>query len=224
MMKDIEIITTGDGSNSLLNITLNETYHSKHGAVQESDHVFIKNGLSYFLKKTPIAGTNILEIGFGTGLNALLTLQHIQGMERHVHYTTLETNPLEENLWSQLNYGFNDRQSNFEKIHQASWTSDEAITSNFILRKIKESVQEATLNKLQYHIIYFDAFGPNKQPDMWTLDVLRKVVVSMAIDSVFVTYCARGQLKRDLRELGLFVESLEGPPGKKEMIRALKQQ
>jgi tRNA U34 5-methylaminomethyl-2-thiouridine-forming methyltransferase MnmC len=223
-MSDIEIIVTSDGSNSLLNRSLNETYHSTHGALQESNHVFIKNGLNYFIENNDVSPVNILEIGFGTGLNTLLTLQQVGGLKRVIHYTTIETNPLEESLWSQLNYGSADDQkrTDFIKIHKAQWETDEAIISNFIIRKRKISLLEVDLITSDYHIIYYDAFAPNKQPSMWTMDVLKKVVDSMSEHGVFVTYCAKGQLKRDLMSLGLQVETLPGPPGKKEMVRAIK--
>jgi tRNA U34 5-methylaminomethyl-2-thiouridine-forming methyltransferase MnmC len=223
-MSEIEIIVTNDGSNSLLNKSLNETYHSKHGAVQESHHVFIKNGLNYFIERNDVSPVTILEVGFGTGLNALLTLQQTYGLEQVVHYTTIETDPLNEDLWDQLNYGSADdhQRSDFIKIHKAQWETDEAITSKFIIQKKRISLQEVELTASNYHIIYYDAFAPNKQPSMWTMDVLKKIVESMSDRGIFVTYCAKGQLKRDLVSLGLHVETLPGPPGKKEMIRATK--
>jgi len=223
-MSDIEIIVTSDGSNSLLNKSLNETYHSTHGALQESRHVFIKNGLNYFIEHSETSHINILEVGFGTGLNALLTLQQMDATDRFIHYTTIETNPLGEDLWSQLNYGSDDFQhrADFIKIHKAPWEIDEPMNSNFVIQKRNTSLQAIELGSSNYHIIYYDAFAPNKQPSMWTVDMLKKVVDSMSDRGVFVTYCAKGQLKRDLKSLGLHVETLPGPPGKKEMIRAIK--
>ena len=222
-MSDIEIIITGDGSNSLFNKSLNETYHSTHGALQESNHVFIKNGLHYFFENNDVSQVNILEVGFGTGLNALLTLQQAETLGRSIHYTTIETNPLGVDVWSQLNYGSNDYQHDqFNRIHQAKWEKDESIDANFTILKRKISLQYVELAGSNYHIIYYDAFAPNKQPSMWTVDVLSKVVETMAERAVFVTYCAKGQLKRDLASLGLRVETLQGPPGKKEMVRGIR--
>lgn len=224
-MSDIEIIVTGDGSHSLRNKSLNETYHSTHGALQESNHVFIKNGLNYFIEYSETSPVNILEIGFGTGLNALVTLQQMENLDRVIHYTTIESNPLEEDLLSQLNYGSaaDHHRAMFLKIHKAQWEKGEAILSNFIIHKRKTSLQEVGLSSSNYHVVYYDAFAPSKQPSMWTIDVLKKVVDSMTDHGVFVTYCAKGQLKRDLRDAGLAVETLPGPPGKREMVRGTKQ-
>lgn len=223
-MQDIEIIITGDGSSSLLNTFLNETYHSRHGAIQESIHVFINQGLKYFLNESQVDKIKILEVGFGTGLNCLLTLEHILNTKKEIHYTTLEAYPLDQSIWTQLNYseGLTERQNYFNNIHNVAWETDQIITSNFSLKKQKGRIQEIDLPSNYYHIIYFDAFAPNKQPEMWNLDLLTKIARSLTDNGVFVTYCAKGQLKRDLRSLNLSVETLPGPPGKMEMIRALK--
>ncbi|SKC76889.1 tRNA (5-methylaminomethyl-2-thiouridine)(34)-methyltransferase MnmD [Ohtaekwangia koreensis] len=219
----IEIITTSDGSHSLLNTELDETYHSRHGAVQESIHVFIKEGLDYFLRRQNATDIAILEVGFGTGLNALLTLQRAQEIPNSIHYTSLETYPIPEEIWSKLNYidsvGLKEK---FDQLHQAPWNSATYILPNFELQKRNVTLQQADLST-GFDLIYFDAFAPNKQPEMWEIDVLKKVVDAMKIDGVFVTYCAKGQLKRDLKSLGLVVETLAGPPGKKEMVRGVKK-
>ncbi len=219
----IEIITTSDGSHSLLNTALNETYHSKHGALQESVHVFIKEGLDYFLQGKSQKNISILEIGFGTGLNALLTLQRALELPNNIYYTSLETFPVPEEIWSRLNYidsvGLKEK---FNQLHEAAWNEEVSITSNFNLRKLKTSLQQINFFS-EFDLIYFDAFAPNKQPEMWEIEVLQKVVDAMRTNGVFVTYCAKGQLKRDLKSLGLEVETLPGPPGKKEMVRAVKK-
>jgi tRNA U34 5-methylaminomethyl-2-thiouridine-forming methyltransferase MnmC len=219
----IEIITTSDGSHSLLNTELDETYHSRHGAVQESIHVFIKEGLDYFLQRKDATDIAILEVGFGTGLNALLTLQRAQEFSNSIHYTSLETYPIPEEIWSKLNYidsvGLKEK---FDQLHQAPWNSAVYILPNFELQKQNVTLQQADLST-GFDLIYFDAFAPNKQPEMWEIDVLKKVVDAMKVDGVFVTYCAKGQLKRDLKSLGLIVETLAGPPGKKEMVRGVKK-
>jgi tRNA U34 5-methylaminomethyl-2-thiouridine-forming methyltransferase MnmC len=219
----IEIFTTSDGSHSLLNTDLNETYHSTHGAIRESVHVFINKGFDFVIEKTGAKEIHILEIGFGTGLNALLTLQKVLNSEVKVFYTTIEAFPLGEEVWARLNYADTLQMSvYFKKIHNAPWSQWEEIIPNFQLFKINDALQHALFPETKYGLIYFDAFAPSKQPEMWELDVLQKVTDLLERHGVFVTYCAKGQLKRDLKSLGLEVETLEGPPGKKEMVRAVR--
>lgn len=217
----IQIITTADGSHSLLNTDLDETYHSRHGALQESAYVFIKMGFDFFIEQHKPEGINILEIGFGTGLNAWLTLQRTKQTGVIVNYTSLETYPLDKSIWSKLNYAETDKTS-FEKLHKAEWNKAVNIHQNFQLHKINNSLQNYSLSTIQSHIIYYDAFAPNKQPELWELPMLKKVCDTLLPGAVFVTYCAKGQLKRDLKSLGLQVENLPGPPGKREMLRGVK--
>ena len=223
-MSDIEIITTSDGSHSIRNTTMDETYHSVHGAVQESVHVFVRNGLMYFQNNLP--EIRILEIGFGTGLNALLTVKHVLESKLHVHYTTWEAHPLDAGTIRQLNYpkiiDVPGAASLFQKLHEASWTKEETIVNNFVLKKQLGRFQDTSLEEEQFDLVYFDAFAPAKQPELWEISILKKIEQSMKPGGVFVTYCAKGQLKRDLKSLGLRVETLPGPPGKKEMVRAVK--
>ena len=225
-MSDIEIITTSDGSHSLRNKELNETYHSIHGAVQESVHVFIKNGLMFFEDENHPSEIRILEVGFGTGLNALLTLKHGLGSKLQFHYTSLEADPITEETILQLNYpeilNFAEGTILFQKLHSAGWTQADSVLKNFVLKKQLGRLQDVALGDEQFDLVYFDAFAPAKQPELWELGMLKKVEQSMKPGGVFVTYCAKGQLKRDLRLLGLRVQTLPGPPGKKEMVRALK--
>ena len=221
-MSQIKIITTSDGSHSLLNEKLNETYHSVHGAIQESSHVFIQRGLEFYIKSIDPVSISLLEIGFGTGLNALLTLLHTINTPISIKYTTLEPFPLDLEIWSSLNYTKTiGLEEYFYSMHQAEWDTREKIAVNFELTKIKKPLQDVTLPGL-FDLIYFDAFAPNKQPEMWTIPILQKLFLAMNSNAVFVTYCAKGQLKRDLKALGLDVETLEGPPGKHEMVRATK--
>lgn len=203
----IEIITTSDGSHSLLNTELNETYHSTHGALQESLHVFIKNGLDHF----PGNEVNIFEVGFGTGLNALLAAQS----NKKVNYTTIEAFPLEESVYSQLNYEPRDLLIEFHRNFKFE-------VRNFKFEKIHSTLQSIVLES-SYNIIFFDAFAPSKQPEMWELPMIEKVCDALTPGGLFVTYCAKGQLKRDLKSLGMYVETLPGPPGKKEMVRGTKK-
>lgn len=222
-MSHIKIISTGDGSHSLLNTELNETYHSVHGALTESLHVFIKNGFDFFCDHSDRNPVHILEVGFGTGLNALLTAQRAKHIERRVHYTTLEAFPLPEEIWGQLNYTDSLNTLNlFQKLHRARWSTNEEISEEFTLTKKEAAIQTISFAPGTFNVVYFDAFAPNKQPEMWNYAILEKVVHFLAVGGVFVTYCAKGQLKRDLRSLNMQVETLPGPPGKKEMVKALK--
>lgn len=221
-MNNIQIITTSDGSHSLLNTELKETYHSVHGALQESIHVFIKNGFDFFCERSHSSPIKILEVGFGTGLNTLLTLEKASEVKRDVHYTTIEPFPLPENIWSKLNYGSESSTNYFAKLHHADWSADVSITPYFRLLKIKDSIQQIDLSPLFFDVVYFDAFAPNKQPEMWDILALQKVADAMKPQGILVTYCAKGQVKRDLKKTGLAVETLQGPPGKKEMTRATK--
>ena len=208
----LSIITTKDGSHTIKNESTGDTYHSVHGAVQESNHVFIKSGLQCFLELASPRKIKILEVGFGTGLNAYLTIQAIIGKQVQVDYVALEPHPLEAHLVDGLNYG-ND--SNFKALHHAQWNSAINVTTSFTLTKIKNTIQSAT-----FDLVYYDAFAPNTQPEMWTFEVFQKIKSLMAVPSLLVTYCAKGQVKRDLKSAGFIVESIPGPPGKREMVRA----
>ncbi len=219
----IEIIVTKDGSHTLFNTELEETYHSIHGALQESKHVFISHGMEFALSsgKKKLA---ILEVGFGTGLNALLTLQHSIKSSVHVEYTAVEPFPLTESVWTQLNYADTTEAFYlFQKMHQSEWNKSASILTNFKLRKIKSKIQQVSFSEDTFDIIYFDAFAPGKQPEMWEASLLGMIIPWMKQGAILVTYCAKGVVKRSLKNLGLSVETLPGPPGKREMIRALKR-
>jgi tRNA U34 5-methylaminomethyl-2-thiouridine-forming methyltransferase MnmC len=219
-LNEIKVFVTGDGSHSLLHEALNETYHSRHGAVRESMHVFIEHGFNYVVGKQHKRSISILEVGFGTGLNVLLTLNEAKEKNLSVNYTSLETFPLQQEIWSTLNYP--DNNNVFKALHQANWQQWVDIVPYFRLLKLEKSLQAVELTYMECDLIYVDAFAPNKQPELWEMSMLSKVATTLKSGGVFVTYCAKGQLKRDLKELGLIVESLPGPPGKREMVRALK--
>ena len=222
----LQLITTGDGSHSLLNTDLNETYHSTHGAVRESLHVFIKNGLDFFIEQNTPDEINILEVGFGTGLNALLTARQIQDSKIKVYYTSLEAFPISIEIADQLSYSndvvFPHSKQLFMSLHESGWIEPVSILANFTLEKKIITLQESSFRPNEFDLVYFDAFAPNKQPEMWEVGILEKVVQAMKPKGVFVTYCAKGQLKRDLKSFGMIIETLSGPPGKREMVRALK--
>jgi tRNA U34 5-methylaminomethyl-2-thiouridine-forming methyltransferase MnmC len=219
-----QIIITKDGSHSLLNIQLNETYHSVHGALQESKYVFIEKGLRYWCSNRPHSGpVRIFEVGFGTGLNALLTLEAVAGLGISVNYTTIEAYPLLASTYESLNYSTTlGLENEFLQLHRAPWDVHHQIGSSFVLEKVYQRVEDFDLSTRPIDVVYFDAFAPSKQPEMWHRGLLEKIFASLAPGGVFVTYCAKGQLKRDLKDIGFRVETLPGPPGKKEMIRANK--
>ena len=220
-MKGIHIIDTADGSHSLFHEALNETYHSRHGAIQESSHVFLKNGYDHH-QRTPIS---VLEYGFGTGLNALLTAVQADRMDRHTSYTTLEAFPLTRNITEAINYAekVNHPQSHewFKSLHELPWERAESVHDRFMLKKIHIPFEDFETDEL-FDLVYYDAFAPSRQPELWGKNMLAKVCKLINSGGMFVTYSAMGQLKRDLKDLGLAVVTLEGPPGKKEMIRAVK--
>jgi tRNA U34 5-methylaminomethyl-2-thiouridine-forming methyltransferase MnmC len=226
MPNDLQILSTADGSTTLLNQSLNETYHSIHGAIQESQHVFIESGLKYLLQHSQAKKISILEIGFGTGLNALLTLLATKDLSIKIYYEGIEAFPLPMETVTLLNYPdlLKSKESKivFNSLHQAHWNQTQMITPNFHLRKCNIKIQEVDFEKEKVDLIYFDAFAPSKQPEMWERSILQKVTEAMKPQGIFVTYSAKGQLKRDLVSLGLSVEKIAGPLGKREMIRASK--
>jgi tRNA U34 5-methylaminomethyl-2-thiouridine-forming methyltransferase MnmC len=223
-MSDLKLITTEDGSHSLFNPDLNETYHSIHGAIQESKHVFIDAGLDHWIKNNKKPNLRILEIGFGTGLNAFLTCLHSPPWDVNVYYKSWEAFPIDPELSNQLNYSDTLGSKHlFEKLYAATWEQAVVISASFTLHKHKGNVISDMFNESScFDLIYYDAFGPSKQPEMWTKDILSKVVDVLDGNGVFVTYSAKGQVKRDLKSLGLVVETLAGPPGKLQMVRATR--
>lgn len=212
-----ELIITKDGSHSLFVPDLNETYHSVHGSISEAIHVFINSGLLSHPKKK----INILEIGFGTGLNTLLTLENIKN--RKIHYTSLEPYPISSEIYNKLNF-HTVTNSNFEtflKLHTSDWEEEVFISENFTLYKTQKKIQNFISEK-KFDIIYFDAFSPEKQTEMWTTEVFEKCFDLLNKDGFLVTYCAKGIFRRTLKSVGFEVISLDGPPGKRQMTRANK--
>lgn len=207
---------------------MNETYHSTHGAITESEYVFLDKGLGYYGDTYPEnQKIRILEIGFGTGLNAWLTALAIEKSNfTEVDFTTLEKYPLTTEITDSLNYPDFKKEAGsreiFSQVHLSGWESVEKISSKFSLTKKKIDVFDFIDEPNAYHVIYFDAFAPSKQPEMWGLPILQKMNQLLVRGGILVTYCAQGQFKRDLRAAGFEVEALPGPPGKKEMTRGVK--
>ncbi|TYZ13478.1 tRNA (5-methylaminomethyl-2-thiouridine)(34)-methyltransferase MnmD [Hymenobacter lutimineralis] len=223
---DVEVRTTADGSSTLYVPALNEHYHSTHGAVQEAQHVYLRAGLEPLLAAAS-APVRVLEIGFGTGLNALLTLQRSLVSPMLITYDTLEKYPLPLSVIEQLGverYILNpELQDLHRQLHTAPWNEDVLLAPHFRLRKIDQELQQTTLPENQYHVIYFDAFAPEKQPDMWTDAVFTQLYEATAPGGCLVSYCAKGSFKRSLLAAGWQVEKIPGPPGKREMTRAWKR-
>ena len=215
-----QLVTTSDGSHTIYVPELNEHYHSIHGAVQESRHIFINAGFR-FCKADPV---NIFEVGFGTGLNALLTAMEVVGSDREVNYTSVEKYPLPEYISKSLNYPlYTEKEGKqiFESIHSAKWNTTKNISKNFNLKKVNADITK-TIFSGSYNLIYFDAFGPDKQPEMWNKDIFEMISSITSRDGILVTYSAKGEVKRNLKACGFDVTLLPGPPGKREIIRALK--
>ncbi|OFY65561.1 MAG: hypothetical protein A2V64_07470 [Bacteroidetes bacterium RBG_13_43_22] len=214
------IITTADGSHTIYVPELDEHYHSVNGAIQESEHIFIRNGFEY-CSDDPL---HIFEVGLGTGLNALLTAIRSAKGQREVYYTAIEKYPLDEMTVKLLNYDHfteDEGKNTFRLIHDSAWGQMNRICRNFSLMKIKGDLLTDHLTG-SFHLVFFDAFGPDKQPEIWTTDIISKIVKITATNGVLVTYSAKGDVKRNLRACGFLVTLLPGPPGKRHFIRAVK--
>lgn len=219
MMKT-EIRTTADGSKTLYVPELDEHYHSTFGALTESKHVFIRTGLHFALKR--FDEIRLLEIGFGTGLNALLTL--LEMPEKKISYTALEPFPVEMKTITALKYhNLLTPQENilFGRIHRAACGKIYKITHRFELLKLKSTIQEVVLPGL-YNLVYFDAFAPDVQPELWSTGIFEKIAERMTEGGILTTYSAKGDVRRSLQQAGFAVERIAGPPGKRHITRAVK--
>tara|TARA_R110002111_G_scaffold36432_2_gene70790 strand:- start:1067 stop:1732 length:666 start_codon:yes stop_codon:yes gene_type:complete len=216
-----KIITTADGSKTIQIEDWNEQYHSIHGAIQEAYHVFIKNGLSLFKDRQ----LSILEIGFGTGLNALITLLESKKRSLDITYKGIEAYPVVLEELEQLDYisalNAGNLEQDFLSMHQTSWAQSHPISANFSL--IKQQIDFREISDIDlFDLIYFDAFGARVQPELWTEEVFAIMFKALKKDGVLVTYSAKGSVRRAMQAVGFVVERLPGPPGKREMLRALK--
>ncbi|WP_298121269.1 tRNA (5-methylaminomethyl-2-thiouridine)(34)-methyltransferase MnmD [Flavobacterium sp.] len=216
-----EILTTNDGSTTIHLTEWNESYHSKHGAIQEAYHVFIKSGFSLFDGKS----VSILEIGFGTGLNAFITYLEAQKTNQIIDYVGVEAYPVDIVEALQMNYVSELNASNekdvFDKMHQISWEEKQAISNNFSLTKRKQFFQDIS-DVDSFDLIYFDAFGFRVQPELWSFDIFKKMYEALKINGILVTYACRSSIKNAMIECGFKVEKLPGAPGKREMLRGTK--
>jgi len=215
----IEIVKTEDGSDTLYIPSLNEHYHSVHGAVTESEHIYLNAG---FNSCSP-GPLHIFEAGFGTGLNALLTAIRSASDKREVFYTAAENFPLSREITDSLNYPdfISDRAQIFRMIHSSPWNEFNKIHEHFSLCKIRCDLTTDTISG-RFNLIYFDAFGPDKQPGMWSDEVFQKISGLTEKNGVLVTYSSKGEVKRRLKKYGFEVSLLPGPRGKRHIIRAIK--
>ena len=222
-MSDVHLYATADGSHSLFSERFGVTYHSKYGAIQETQHVFINKGLRF--KAVVQRQITVLDIGLGTGLNAFMTLLEADKRGLDVHYTGVEAYPPGPDIIQQLNYteqlAVPDYAPHFARLHALPWGEAHQLSPHFWLRKLHQPI-EAVDDTEKFDLVYFDAFAPEAQPELWTEDVLGRMYRALKPDGALLTYCAKGVVKRTLKGLGFTVEALKGPPGKREMTRAVK--
>lgn len=220
-----KIITTADGSKTIHIEDWNEQYHSKHGAIQEAQHVFIKEGLQHYCANNKSTSIDVLEIGFGTGLNAFLTLLEADNIKSKINYVGVEAYPVSMDDINQLNYVeliSAENETVFNKLHTVSWEKEHEITSKFKLQKRQQFFSEIKDNNA-FDLIYFDAFGARVQPELWSKSIFETMYKALKPNGVLVTYAAIGEVKRNMKALGFIVERLKGPPGKRHMLRATKK-
>lgn len=217
---NIEVLITEDGSSSLRRKDLGEGYHSTFGAIAEGIHIFINAGLRNVEKQSLI---NILEIGFGTGLNAILTLDYSNKENQNIYYETIEKYPLSQEIISQLNYGkVLSLEEEFLKIHSVSWNENTEINNLFSIHKIDKPAENLNYKANFFDIIYFDAFAPQFEENLWQQEMFAKLYSSLKEGGLLVTYCCKGDVKRALKASGFQIEKLPGPKGKREILRAKK--
>lgn len=216
------IIETEDGSPTLFSTQFNQTYHSIHGAIAESMHVFIKNGLERYLQdnidKNPII---IFEMGFGTGLNCYLTAKYALENKINIEYYSIEKYPVNMDEISKISSKIDDSEL-FLQIHNKEWNCLNSLNPYFSFKKINENLLNYEFNK-NIDIVFYDAFSPNSQPELWSVAVFEKLYNALVNDGILTTYCAKGQVKRNFKEAGFHVMALEGPIGKREMTLCIKK-
>lgn len=220
-----KIILTKDGSSSIFLEEINEHYHSYFGALQESLHIFIEAGLCSNLLSC-LEEISILEVGFGTGLNALLTYFKATELHKKIKYETVELYPLTSQEIEQLNYPsllpYSNAKEIFTTLHNCKWDEKQMITENFSLHKRHTSALNADYPSKNFDLIYFDAFSPEVQPELWGKELFESIYKSMKEESILLTYCTKGSVKKTLKEIGFLIEKLPGPAGKREILRGRK--
>jgi len=217
------IIKTEDGSSTIFVKSLDQSYHSTHGAITESQHIFIRDGLDYYKPKRKI---KILEIGFGTGLNALLSLNYARKKKINIDYYTIEKYPITEEEYRLLNYadlikGIN--QQDFIELHKIPWNKQIQIIDNFSIYKSPMDIKKLQLKKETFGVVFFDAFSPDKQPELWSEKVFKEIYHSLTTGGVLTTYSVKGDVKRAMKSVGFAIEKIPGPKGKREILRAIKK-
>jgi tRNA U34 5-methylaminomethyl-2-thiouridine-forming methyltransferase MnmC len=219
----LQPILTQDGSHTLFVPELNEVYHSRFGAIRESKQVFIEAGLHYFHSPGQLS---ILEIGFGTGLNAFLTMMEAAGNGLFISYTSLEDYPVDVSVYSLLNYpeisGYSEMRPDFIQLHSSPWNKPVNITPFFALTKVHDRLETFHPEPESHELIYFDAFGPDIQPELWTENIFRKMYETLKPGGILTTYSAKGSVRRAMKTAGFGIEKLPGPPGKREITRGIK--
>lgn len=217
-----ELLQTSDGSFTIHLPEWNESYHSKHGAIQEAYHVFIQNGLDFFSDKDQVS---ILEIGFGTGLNAFITLLESKNRNQKIQYTGIEAFPVTEEIYEKLNYpellNASEHKTLFMDLHRSEWNLKHEITSTFLLEKYQMKFEEIIFEN-KYDLIYFDAFGFRVQPELWSLDIFGRMYKALKNKGILTTYACRGVITKNLKQSGFEVKKVAGPIGKREMTLAFK--
>ncbi len=219
-----KVVKTADGSDTISVDELGVSYHSKHGAIQESMHVFIEAGLAFYKTQMPDKQSiRVFEMGLGTGLNALLTHQYAHKNSVNISYTAVEQYPATKEEVSVLNYSslLQDDTNILTNIHTSEWEKVTGVSDTFSFKKVHTSLQEYVPDE-QYDIIYYDAFAPNAQPELWTTDIFSKLYSMMSDNAILVTYCSKGDVRRAMLSVGFDVQKIPGPPGKREMLRATK--
>lgn len=219
----MSLIVTDDGSHSIFSERYGVTYHSKYGAITESAHVFIDAGLRY--KAAVQRDIAILEIGFGTGLNAFMTWLEAERRNLHVRYASVEAYPLTQKEAAVFNYAAQlkapERHADFLRLHRSTWETDHELSESFTFIKYRTRLEDF-IPDAGFDVIYFDAFAPQAQPELWTETIFARLYAALNPDGVLVTYCAKGDVKRTLKKVGFEVERLQGPPGKREMTRGVR--
>lgn len=217
-----ELLQTDDGSLTIHLPEWNESYHSKHGAIQEAYHVFIKNGLDFFAERKEVS---ILEIGFGTGLNAFITLLESQKRSQNIKYTGIEAFPVTADTYTQLNFDVllnaKHHKKDFIKLHESEWEKENHISPTFTLTKHQMKFEDIIFES-KFDLIYFDAFGYRVQPELWSLAIFQRMFKSLKKEGILTTYACRGLVTKNLKESGFTVQKTQGPIGKREMTIAHK--